>query len=514
MFFAVTIYGFCAFAVYDNFSMNKSVVGMVAGTIYWQVYFRDILPDGSGSILAVLANSCNQSYTYEIDGSHVNYVGPGDLHDSGYNYLEICSNFTTFLVAEGQETNTEGNCEYKLCLYPTANFEDTETTEKPVIFTVALACVFIFTAAFFFLYDFLIEDRQRRVMSKATQAGSIVSSLFPAQVRDQLYAQAANDKKTHDDKERGNNASTVDKFLDTREKSGAKVNETSPIAFTFPECTVFFADIAGFTKWSANRPPSDVFVLLETLYGAFDEIAVRKGVFKVETIGDCYVAVTGLPEPQPDHAMIMVKFATLCREKLLCIVKDLADVLGPDTSNLTMRIGLHSGSVIAGVLRGQKSRFQLFGDTVNTASRMESTGMSSMIQCSEETAQILRACGKEGLLMPRKEIVSVKGKGNVQTYWVNSQGTTSSGKAPSSISADDIFSDGAISLDMSRLDPESTIHSQSSKFTATTSLASSSSYSPPLSAAPNSMDVWTTETIRKMHERAVVEHQLGELTEI
>lgn len=104
--------------------------------------------------------------------------------------------------------------------------------------------------------------------------------------------------------------------------------------------------------------------MLETLYAAFDEIAVKRNVFKIETIGDCYMAVTGVPKAQPKHALIMCKFAADCREKMNELTtSDLSAKLGLGTADLKLRIGLHSGPVTAGVLRGQKARFQLFGDT-------------------------------------------------------------------------------------------------------------------------------------------------------
>ena len=145
--------------------------------------------------------------------------------------------------------------------------------------------------------------------------------------------------------------------------------ETKPIADLFPHTTVMFADIAGFTAWSSVREPSQVFTLLETVYRAFDAVAKRRRVFKVETVGDCYVAVTGLPEPRKDHAIVMARFSRECLDKFNELAKKLEITLGPDTGDLAMRVGLHSGPVTAGVLRGDKSRFQLFGDTVNTGKK-------------------------------------------------------------------------------------------------------------------------------------------------
>lgn len=125
----------------------------------------------------------------------------------------------------------------------------------------------------------------------------------------------------------------------------------SPIVLLPFAKTVLFADIAGFTAWSSAREPSQVFILLENLYGAFDKLSHRHGVFKVETIGDCYVAVTGLPLPNKDHAVVMAKFARDCVAKMDVVTSKMEIDLGPDTGDLGIRIGIHSGQVTAGVLR-------------------------------------------------------------------------------------------------------------------------------------------------------------------
>ena len=148
---------------------------------------------------------------------------------------------------------------------------------------------------------------------------------------------------------------------------------------------------------------------------AFDEIAKKRRVFKVETIGDCYVAVTGLPDPRRDHAVAMCRFSRDCLNKMHALTKQLEVTLGPDTGDLDLRVGLHSGPVTAGVLRGERSRFQLFGDTMNTASRMESTGTPGRIQLSKDTADLLAEAGKADWTEAREGTIYAKGKGTYTT---------------------------------------------------------------------------------------------------
>jgi hypothetical protein len=162
----------------------------------------------------------------------------------------------------------------------------------------------------------------------------------------------------------------------------------------------------------------------------------KRRVFKVETVGDCYVAVTGLPDPMKDHAVVLARFAKDCLIRLRSLTHALEVTLGPDTSELELRVGLHSGPVTAGVLRGERSRFQLFGDAMNTASRMESTSQRGKIQLSQETADLLVVAGKGSWILPRKDVVIAKGKGAMRTYWLN-VATPKSSKGESTESVSD-----------------------------------------------------------------------------
>jgi class 3 adenylate cyclase len=396
--------------------MKQPVVGIFALTFYWRDLIKNLLPPNSKGVIVVFENTCEQVFTYRIDGEKAFYVGQGDHHDSKYDYLGVSS---TFLELRNNSDSSRGSaytglplsqdfCLMTLHVYPSEVMENEYLTSDPVVFTVVAALIFVFTSLVFFLYDWLVQRRQKKVMSTAMQSSAIVSSLFPSQVRDRLFP---TDGVGHEDS------------AATPSRSGMGVSP--PVADLYPDATVMFADISGFTAWSSVREPTQVFTLLETLYGAFDAIAKKRGVFKVETIGDSYVAVVGLPDPRKDHAVVMARFARDCRDKMAALTRELEVTLGPGTENLQLRFGLHSGPVTAGVLRGEKSRFQLFGDTVNTAARMESTGIRNLIQVSQTTAELLIAAGKEHWVNPRDELVEAKGKGKMQTYWVEPKNTSS-----------------------------------------------------------------------------------------
>jgi class 3 adenylate cyclase len=177
------------------------------------------------------------------------------------------------------------------------------------------------------------------------------------------------------------------------------------IADGFAEVTVAFADIVGFTQMSSDMPPAEVVTLLNGLFSRFDEAARELGIEKIKTVGDAYMAVCGLPVEVPDHAARMVRMAI----RMVHITREHAMEY---KVSMTLRVGINSGPVVAGVIGKSKYIYDLWGDTVNLASRMESGGVPDMIQVTRPVYEKLK---DQFVFEPRGEI-EVKGKGSVEAW--------------------------------------------------------------------------------------------------
>ena len=181
--------------------------------------------------------------------------------------------------------------------------------------------------------------------------------------------------------------------------------EETTIADHYPTATVLFADIVGFTPLSERMAPDEMVGLLNEVFTHFDSLCDRYGVEKIRTIGDNYMAASGVPTPRDDHATAMAEMALEMN----------AFLAGPATRNgLQLRFGINSGPLVAGVIGNRKFQYDIWGDTVNTASRMESHGVPGKIQITDATYQLIR---DEFDCEPRGEI-DVKGKGTMRTWWL------------------------------------------------------------------------------------------------
>jgi class 3 adenylate cyclase len=190
-----------------------------------------------------------------------------------------------------------------------------------------------------------------------------------------------------------------------------KGGETS-IADHFPSVSVLFSDIVGFTALSTAISTRELIEILNDIFSTFDRLAAKHGLEKIKTIGDAYMVVGGLPEPIEDHAVRMVRMGLDMAEA----IEGCAERAGHD---IDVRIGVHTGEVVAGVIGVEKFAYDLWGDTVNTASRMESHGAKGRVQISASTRA---AIGDRFELEPRGSI-EVKGKGAMETFFVVAEKT-------------------------------------------------------------------------------------------
>ena len=183
------------------------------------------------------------------------------------------------------------------------------------------------------------------------------------------------------------------------------------IADTFPEATVLFADIVGFTGLSESMSAESLVVLLNEVFTLFDGIADHHGLEKIKTIGDAYMAVAGVPVGAADHAQRAAHMA-------LDMIGALERFNLRDGHALKLRIGLHSGDVVAGVIGKRKFIYDLWGDAVNTASRMESHGVPGRVHLSDATRGLL----DEDFLFEARGVVDIKGKGGMRTWLLAGRG--------------------------------------------------------------------------------------------
>lgn len=184
-------------------------------------------------------------------------------------------------------------------------------------------------------------------------------------------------------------------------------------ACAYDEVTVLFADVVSFTTMSAMIDPTDLVALLNQMFTAFDEIAVANGVEKIKTIGDCYMAATGVPIAMKLHAKAMARFGLQMLQK----VAD-GSLINPNSGEpIQVRVGMHSGACVAGVIGHKKFAYDIWGDAVNTASRMESHGKPMHLHCSAATRSLIH----DDFQCEPREVMKVKGKGDMQTYFVTEE---------------------------------------------------------------------------------------------
>ncbi|MCA6606615.1 MAG: adenylate/guanylate cyclase domain-containing protein, partial [Pseudanabaena sp. M007S1SP1A06QC] len=177
------------------------------------------------------------------------------------------------------------------------------------------------------------------------------------------------------------------------------------VADSFDEVTVLFADIVNFTEYAAAISASELVNILNEIFSEFDYLAEQYSLEKIKTVGDSYMVVGGLPLPSNDHAESIAEMALEMQSSIKKFKRG-------DDSQFSLRIGIHTGHAIAGVIGTKKFIYDLWGDTVNVASRMESYGIADCIQVTEATYQLL----KDKYYFEQRGMINIKGKGEMSTY--------------------------------------------------------------------------------------------------
>jgi NADH:ubiquinone oxidoreductase subunit 6 (subunit J) len=363
-------------------SSSTETVGVLSILFNWPALIQDILPTEAEGIVCVMRNTCNQVVTMQVNGANAYLLGGGDLHDAEYDSYAITYNLESGLDDLQMRTvsrvgfDDSSPCQFSMTVYPSSTTQAAYNSQAATCAAIAAGVAFFVALLVFIAYDYIQERRNRSILRAAREARAIVSSLFPASVRDRLFETSREKQRQKEKKKRkklrklrrkskasdevdgaqsdkitgGNHLSNIDNIcnleaspsctsdvhqdallspttvkklisrldhppLDYLNETASKQRNTAivshpkhrlktflnssvppldlsghgsfngmdkPIADLFPHTTVLFADIAGFTAWSSEREPEQVFTLLQTVYQNFDRIARRRNVFKVE----------------------------------------------------------------------------------------------------------------------------------------------------------------------------------------------------------------------------------------
>jgi len=262
-------------------SSPLTIKGVLIAYLPWKsFFFASLTPPGTPPMTLVIANSCHEPLSFKVEGNAAVFLGEGDHHDDDFDAEEVSFRLNDFEDVIG--------CETEFIVYPSRqSFGGESARQLPWICASCAAGLFLATATAFYVHHSSFRRRQEELIEATSVSNGLVYSLFPEAVRSRMI---------------DNPNAVISDTKTERIPSKIETRNSKPIADLFPHASVCFMDIAGFTAWSSSREPTQVFTLLESIYSSLDKIARRTKVFKVETVGDSYVATTGLPDKMQDHA--------------------------------------------------------------------------------------------------------------------------------------------------------------------------------------------------------------------
>jgi hypothetical protein len=276
------------YPIFDTFeSETRKLVGMISTSIYFEIFFTGVLAPNSNGIICVVENPCGDEFSFQINGEEASYLGPGDFHDRSYNDMEQSYDFSevgkahSYRYSEKTVRLNDEYCPYSMRVYPLDELHETYVTSQPIVYAITMALVIMFISIVSMSYDYFVQRKIRRVLKNAKESRAIVSSLFPANVRDRLLRDEEERKSRACDRRgsldsrksntennscrNGNENGIAEMFPFSTAMAGFAalapprlrlepiecdeesdyMQQGKPIADLFPHCTVLFADIAG-----------------------------------------------------------------------------------------------------------------------------------------------------------------------------------------------------------------------------------------------------------------------------
>ena len=409
------------YPVFENFEENSNLVAIVAAEIYWHDLLDKSLPDSATEIICVVESACGQTFSFQINGGEVSFLGVGDYHDPLLNKMVqtrgpkelILDNTDDFPGTPLDPTH----CQFLLHVYPASRMEENQSTFGIISLVLCLLAICVFPISLFFYFGNPSSEFEEDDIETAKAHSTDGLTRQKTSIRDIPKLWKKQNMKTKKVPQRAK------EVIESMPEQMSLIESKEEIVLT--NSTLMVAGLCSLEQWKEGKEPEETDHLLETVERSILAVAKRHGISQVEMIDGKFIAIMGSDNNDIDHAAILVYFACECRKRVSELFKSMA------AKELSIRFGIHSGNLIPEITTNDNgsSRFQLFGDTVDTAYQMLENGKANRIQVSVDTAELLNLAGKPHWISPRSDLIPVKGIGNMSTFWVKPKACLSTGKA-------------------------------------------------------------------------------------